>query len=333
MARPNFLIRNAKPEEFESVGKLMIQVYSELDGFPKQSEQPDYYKMLANAGELTNKPETELLVAVSSDNKIAGCVVYFGDMKYYGSGGIATRELNASGFRLLAVDPLARGHGIGKLLTDECIKKATEKKQSQVIIHTTLAMQTAWKMYEKIGFKRSADLDFRQGELQVFGFRLFLMQPELKISRQKKLIGKRMRMTFSDNKTRTLWKNFMQQRREIVNNIGTELYSIQIYSQTFFNKFNPEEEFEKWAATEVEDFSIVPEGFQTLTLEAGLYAVFSYKGAAKDAAGTFRYIFESWLPDSDYTLDYRPHFEILGEKYINDSPDSEEELWIPVKPK
>jgi hypothetical protein len=35
-------------------------------------------------------------------------------------------------------------------------------------------MQTAWKMYEKMGFVRSLDLDFMQGQLPVFGFRLKL---------------------------------------------------------------------------------------------------------------------------------------------------------------
>ena len=168
------MIRNAKPAEFEEIGKLMIQVYSQLEGFPKESEQPDYYKMLAQIGELTNKPETELLVAVSNEGKISGAVVYFSDMKYYGSGGTATKEQKASGFRLLAVDPLTRGHGIGKLLVNECIRKAKDKKLSRVIIHTTMAMQTAWKMYEGLGFKRSEDLDFKQGELPVFGFRLLL---------------------------------------------------------------------------------------------------------------------------------------------------------------
>jgi ribosomal protein S18 acetylase RimI-like enzyme len=95
-------------------------------------------------------------------------------MKDYGSGGIATREENTSGFRLLAVDPASRGQGIGKLLTIECIRKAKGKKSDQVIIHTTMAMQTAWKMYENLGFRRSEDLDFMQGELPVFGFRLTL---------------------------------------------------------------------------------------------------------------------------------------------------------------
>jgi len=174
MKEQGYTVRNAQAGEFEEIGKLMVQVYSQLEGFPKESEQPDYYKMLANIGELTKKPNTELLVAQSPEGKIAGGVVYFSDMQYYGSGGTATKEQNASGFRLLGVHTSARGNGIGKLLTSECIRKAKDKNQSQVVIHTTKAMQTAWKMYEKIGFKRSEDLDFMQGELPVFGFRLLL---------------------------------------------------------------------------------------------------------------------------------------------------------------
>jgi len=169
-----YRIRKAEVHEYEKIGKLMVEVYSKLEGFPKESEQPDYYKMLANIGEITSKPEAELLVSVSSGNEIVGAVVYFGDMRYYGSGGSATKEKNVAGFRLLAVDPSFRGRSIGKLLTLECIRKAKEKKLSQVIIHTTKAMQTAWNMYEKLGFKRYEDLDFMQGTLPVFGFRLLL---------------------------------------------------------------------------------------------------------------------------------------------------------------
>ncbi|AYB32584.1 GNAT family N-acetyltransferase [Chryseolinea soli] len=165
-------VRNATPNEFEAIGKLMVNVYSQLEGFPKESEQPQYYQMLASVGTLTAKPETELLVAVSESGHIAGAVVYFGDMKYYGSGGTATRELHSSGFRLLAVDPSIRNQGIGKLLVNAGIRKTRDKNLHQLIIHTTRAMLTAWKMYETMGFKRSEDLDFKQGELPVFGFRL-----------------------------------------------------------------------------------------------------------------------------------------------------------------
>ncbi|MCF6132947.1 GNAT family N-acetyltransferase [Flavobacterium wongokense] len=173
MDATQFIIRNAKPEEFEAIGKLMVAVYSQLEGFPKPLEQPAYYNLLLNIGDFTHKPSTELLVAVTSENVLLGGVVYFGDMQYYGSGGTATQEKNAAGFRLLAVSPDARGMGIGKLLTEACIQKAKESKLSQMIIHSTKAMQTAWKMYENMGFKRAEDLDFLQGELPVFGFRLY----------------------------------------------------------------------------------------------------------------------------------------------------------------
>lgn len=150
----------------------MVQVYSQLEGFPNEAEQPNYYRMLENIGEITNKPHTELIVALAPDEKVAGAVVFFGNMQYYGSGGSATTEQNTAGFRLLAVDSTHRGRGIGRLLTHECIRKAKDKNLSQMIIHSTKAMQIAWTMYEKIGFTRSKDLDFMQGELNVYGFRL-----------------------------------------------------------------------------------------------------------------------------------------------------------------
>ncbi|NEM98177.1 GNAT family N-acetyltransferase [Pontibacter burrus] len=167
-------IRNARPEEFAELGKLMVQVYEALEGFPKPHEQPNYYSMLSNIGDFTQKPGAELLVAIGDDGRLAGGVVYFRDMQYYGSGGTATQEQQASGFRLLAVAPGMQGSGIGKLLTQACIAKAKAHGNRQVIIHSTKAMQTAWGMYERLGFKRSLDLDFMQGELPVFGFRLML---------------------------------------------------------------------------------------------------------------------------------------------------------------
>jgi hypothetical protein len=35
-------------------------------------------------------------------------------------------------------------------------------------------MWIAWGLYERLGFERSEDLDFMQGELPVYGFRLSL---------------------------------------------------------------------------------------------------------------------------------------------------------------
>jgi DNA-binding MarR family transcriptional regulator/GNAT superfamily N-acetyltransferase len=170
----NYGVRNAKKEEFERIGELLVEVYSALKGFPKIDEQSEYYDMLRNVGALTQNPNIEILVAVSELGHIGGAVVYFNDMKDYGSGGTATQEKNACGFRLLGVDANTRGYGLGKILTKYCIEKGLKSTSKTMVIHTTNSMKLAWGMYERLGFKRADDLDFMQGKLPVFGFRLKL---------------------------------------------------------------------------------------------------------------------------------------------------------------
>ncbi|HMK06617.1 MAG TPA: GyrI-like domain-containing protein [Flavobacterium sp.] len=158
-------------------------------------------------------------------------------------------------------------------------------------------------------------------------------EPRIEMLAEKKLVGGKIIMSFSANKTVELWRNFMPRRNEITNTIGTDLYSVQIYSSRFFEAINPNAEFQKWATMEVSDLGQIPDGMEPFTLHSGIYAVFQYKGNPTEADETFKYIFGTWIPASDYVLDDRPHFEILGEKYKNGDPDSEEEIWIPIRPK
>lgn len=159
------------------------------------------------------------------------------------------------------------------------------------------------------------------------------MNPKLKFENleEKKLIGKRTTMSFSDNKTPALWKSFMARRKEIQNAGGPDLFSVEIYPPFFFDNFDPTAQFEKWAAVEVTDFATVPKEMETLVLPSGLYAVFIHKGPAGDGPKTYNYIFTVWLPRSGYAIDARPHFALMGNKYKHDDMASEEEIWIPVK--
>lgn len=161
---------------------------------------------------------------------------------------------------------------------------------------------------------------------------MMTMTPNIQTCAEKKLTGKRMTMSFAANRTGELWKNFMMQRGEITNNVNNELISLQIYPPGYFAAFNPANSFEKWAVAEVSTFENIPAGMETLTLPGGLYAVFHYKGSSSDPS-IFQYIFGTWLPASGYVLDDRPHFEVLGAKYKNNDPESEEEIWIPVRAK
>lgn len=159
------------------------------------------------------------------------------------------------------------------------------------------------------------------------------MTPRIEISREKKLVGQSLRMSFADYKIGELWRAFLPRRREISNPLTDDLISLVIYPPHHFEHFQPTNEFERWAAVEVADFQSVPHGMGTFIVPSGRYAVFVHRGDQTELAQAFQSILTTWLPNSEYALDDRPHFEVLGAKYKNHDPGSEEEIWIPVKAK
>jgi AraC family transcriptional regulator len=155
------------------------------------------------------------------------------------------------------------------------------------------------------------------------------MNPTIKIFPTTKFIGKNLTFTYTDYRVFELWSSFMPRRKEIQNAIGSDLYNIQINPENF--DFQPNTPFVKWAAVAVTKFEVIPEEMEMLEIPEGLYAVFNYKGDQSNAAAFFNSIYTEWLPNSEYELDNRPQFEILGEKYKNNDASSEEEIWIPIQ--
>ena len=155
------------------------------------------------------------------------------------------------------------------------------------------------------------------------------IEPKIVNVNKKMLIGHSLDMSMSDNKTQQLWQSFMPRLKEINPfRVNSDLVSMQVYEDYY--DFQPHSTFTKWATAEVSDFKTVPDGMKTLELESGLYAVFHYIGSSSDKR-IFEYIFASWLPKSQYQVDNRPHFEVLGEKYNNVDSNSEEHIYIPIK--
>lgn len=74
--------------------------------------------------------------------------------------------------RLLAVPPAMRGHGIGRALIDECLRRARHSGAGAITLHTTDMMQAAMSMYERMGFVRTPETDFHPGpEITVKAYR------------------------------------------------------------------------------------------------------------------------------------------------------------------
>lgn len=155
------------------------------------------------------------------------------------------------------------------------------------------------------------------------------MQAVIKNISAKKLIGQRTTMSLADNKTFALFNGFMPKRFEIKDTVSSDIFCLKTYPADYFKNFSPMNTFEKWALMEVSEQNNIPEGMEKFEVPEGLYAVFHYKGPNTDFS-IFEYIFREWIPNSEYILDDRPHFDIMGAKYKNNDPESEEEIWIPI---
>jgi AraC family transcriptional regulator len=158
------------------------------------------------------------------------------------------------------------------------------------------------------------------------------MQPQIITIPAKKLIGMHVTISSANNTTPAMWGQFMPRRNEVDNAISMDLISMQVFDASIpLENFTPDTLFENWAAVEVADFDNVPEGMETYTIQGGKYAVYMHKGDYKTYFETRKYIMGTWLPQEGYLLDDREYFEVLGENYKGNDPESEEEVWIPIK--
>lgn len=157
------------------------------------------------------------------------------------------------------------------------------------------------------------------------------MKVEMREIEAIQLVGKPMRMSLNQNFSADLWRSAVPILKKVTNRISEEFISLQHYPADYFTRFNPDTFFEKWACVAVKNVDSISQELESFHLPGGLYAVFHYRGMSGDPS-VFNYIFSSWLPDSGFELDQRPHFEVLGARYRNNDPNSEEEIWIPVKP-
>jgi AraC family transcriptional regulator len=147
--------------------------------------------------------------------------------------------------------------------------------------------------------------------------------PRIEFIAEKRLIGHRLEMSLLIDKTAQLWSRFMPRRNEIDGRVGSDFISMQMYNRSKGSPLAADTLFEK--------STVVPEGMECHRLNAGKYAVFDYQGPASGAPDLFRFIFMEWLPKTDFEIDNREHFEVLGEGYSPNDPAAQEAVWIPIK--
>jgi GNAT superfamily N-acetyltransferase len=162
-------VREATSDDFGEIARLTVAAYRALDTWVGD----DYAAHLADVAARADAENTMVLVAEDeADGRILGSVTLtLGDGPYFEW---AHGVDGDCGFRMLAVDPAAQRRGIGPRLVAECLDRARAARCRKMVIGSTEWMTTAHRIYERIGFRRTPELDQQWGDIRGLCFVLDL---------------------------------------------------------------------------------------------------------------------------------------------------------------
>jgi AraC family transcriptional regulator len=161
------------------------------------------------------------------------------------------------------------------------------------------------------------------------------MEPRIEKRGAVKLVGL---VYYGDNRNWEvvkLWEEFMPLMGKVPNSLGgREAYGLCFYSESFSRSGL----FSYMAAIPVSSLDVIPMEMVGKTLPGSEYAVFRHKGRlvgeSNTIKDTYAYAYGTWLPNSGYENPPGYDFELYGERFRgNQDPESELEVWIPIRKK
>ncbi|MCP4140670.1 MAG: MerR family transcriptional regulator [Chloroflexi bacterium] len=131
-----------------------------------------------------------------------------------------------------------------------------------------------------------------------------------------------------NNEIPQLWGTFNQQANKIKNMIGECAYGA-CFSDI---KWGEDGDFEYIACYEVSDASGLADNMVAREVPTYKYAVFTHRGKLDTLQDTYKYIYETWLPQSGLEL-VSPHFdmELYDDRFAFDSDKSEFDIYVAIE--
>ena len=113
---------------------------------------------LANVLDVESRLRSATVLVAERDGSVVGTITLYADIH---DEAIPVRlPEGTAGIRATAVDPAARGHGVGAALVAAAIDLARAAGAATVALHTAPAMRDARRLYERHGFQRRPEHDF-----------------------------------------------------------------------------------------------------------------------------------------------------------------------------
>ncbi|WP_330337874.1 GNAT family N-acetyltransferase [Streptomyces sp. NBC_00557] len=150
----DIVIRRAVPDEYAALGEITARAYLQ-DGLLDFGESDAYLGELRDVAR--RAAAAEVLVAVR-DGALLGGVTFVpspGPMADIARPGEAE-------IRMLAVAAAARGQGAGEALVRACVDRARAAEGCRaVVLSTQRTMRAAHRIYERLGFVRTPERDWK----------------------------------------------------------------------------------------------------------------------------------------------------------------------------
>jgi ribosomal protein S18 acetylase RimI-like enzyme len=155
----NILIQEARPEDIEAIEAVVQTAYREFQPlFPEKV----WLAWMDNISKVIHGETGILLVAADSQGNIHGAVKFYPDAA---QAALGVWPPGAASMRILAVHPDSRGRGLGRLLVQECLRRAREMAVPEIYLYTGPFMTAARRLYEQLGFTRAPEFDKNPGPI------------------------------------------------------------------------------------------------------------------------------------------------------------------------
>jgi predicted N-acetyltransferase YhbS len=143
-----FSLRDFQPSDAEAVNQIALAAFDEY-----KQLYADWPTLAANLSRTASLADQSELIVASKAATVVGAVAYVAP-------GRPRQNFFPSEWpivRMLVVLPSERGQGIGRALTEECIRRAGRDGAPLLALHTSPIMRVALPMYQRLGFERHSD--------------------------------------------------------------------------------------------------------------------------------------------------------------------------------
>jgi ribosomal protein S18 acetylase RimI-like enzyme len=141
-------VEAARPADFGRIAELTAGVYRDEELAPEA-----YLNQLADVAGRAER--AELLVARDGETVVGSVALVLA-----GEFGEITSSEEEAAFRMLVVDPVTRGRGVGELLVRTCLERARAAGKRRMVLSTDPRMTAAHRLYERLGFVRLPERDW-----------------------------------------------------------------------------------------------------------------------------------------------------------------------------